>query len=478
MNPKTFFVSTFVVLLLICGWTPLAQALEPAINVHVAPQAIAMLSQILNFLGHQYIGAVTLPLPPVPINTIDFNANLTDMTVYNIQYTNLALTIVNNEGLQLDISGLTAHLNYTLDYHVTFPKQDGKYNGDAFINGTSVILLISVTQVSGVPLIQIPSSELDIGYIDLGLTGSLESFTQFLEPVIEKLLDNVFEQQIVPTLNAQLANMTSSLSMVHYLDPMNLTVIDLSLTANPTFSSTAGIVVPLYANIHPTAGPVCPYNTPNLASTYNREFEAFVGQSVLDCLLWASVQSNLSNILINELISEHLDLHNRMGFGVFMTDGIGTVQPQGMTVGVSLLLGIDRLTLTPERWITIGLNESLTVMLSLNQTGNGLVLYPLLEATQTKLNVVYTAPDMWPEYLDQINQTNFMKDSYMITTAINTMVLPKINAKLAAGIALPNQTAIFSQPELLFFSGYIYMGFNLAFGGLSQWLGVEIPNFA
>ena len=52
-----------------------------------------------------------------------------------------------------------------------------------------------------------------------------------------------------------------------------------------------------------------------------------------------------------------------MGFGVMMTDGIGTIQPSGLTVGVSLLLGIDRLTLTPERWITIGLNESLCVII-------------------------------------------------------------------------------------------------------------------
>lgn len=473
MNPKTLLLSTIVVFVLICGCTLSVQALEPAINVHVTPQAVAMVGQLLNLIGHSLISNVVLPLPPVPISTVDFSANLTDMTLYNIQYTNIALTIVNNQGIQVDVTGVTGHLNYTLDYHINFPKQTGSYNGDAYINGTSAVLLVTVTEVSGVPLVQIPSSELDVGYIDLGLTGTLESLTQFLEPVIEKLLDTVFEQQIVPQLNAQFLNMSQTISMVHFIDPMNLTVIDLSLTSNPTFSSTAGIGVSLYANIHPTAGPECSYSTPNLQTSYNREFEAFVGQSVLDCFLWASVQSNLSNIMINQLIAENLDLHDRMGFGVMMTDGIGTIQPSGLTVGVSLLLGIDRLTLTPERWITIGLNESLSVMLSLNQSGSGLVLYPVLEATQTKFNVVYTAPDMWDSWLDQINQTNFMKDSFMITTAINTMVLPKINAKLASGIALPAATSILAQPELLFFSGYVYVGFNLGLGEHS--VGVDMP---
>jgi len=290
---------------------------QSGIQLSMTQEGLDTLEKIVSPFVLGYLSAkepIVLPDQTIPIPALG-NINITDLSVFALNYQNLDLEYVDN-GVQATMSGLAFHLSYDAIFNII--GFSNSLAGNATINNTDVIIVFNVTSEQGKPQISILDNKLLIGTLDTGLTGLLGFVASALEFAIKDILDDEIpsfvDESIVPELNGILAN----LSMTTYLDANNLTVLDYSLAESPYVHENA-LVVNIKGDIHPSNETSCSLTPNPFEKVVNRSIQLLVNEYVIDCALLAFQSTGVLSQIINQQLQNKLTFDGHILSVFFLT---------------------------------------------------------------------------------------------------------------------------------------------------------------
>jgi len=427
----------------------------PGIQANLTATGLNQLEAAIQPIVQIFLNGKSFPLAPIINSKFGVSLNFTNIQLYDLNFGGLTMDMINGQGIQMTLQGLTGHMSYNLSYEIEVSFLSGTTFAVANLNETDVVLLFSFKDNGkGIPVITVPSMTVDIGYINLGLA---EFLTYYAQPVVDTILDEVIPPIVKPILDSTIAGKLADVTMTMFLDPWNKTMIDFGFLGDPVITGSYALFN-LKGSIHPVQD-TCPTNITQMAPIADRPICFYLSTVLVDCLIYSFQKTGVLNQLVAQEVGKYVPLDNRVNLSFNFTNTNNTVDvvPSNIIAHLELDFGVDRLLPTQERMVTMDIQLRTQVQLSFNPANVSLV--GAVKYLTTAFKLMQFSKDLPDDYKKEINQTNFGVLSQEADMFINKTVLPQLNGMLAKGFQIPEFAAQFlSQPELLIEKGYLYFG--------------------
>jgi hypothetical protein len=384
------------------------------------------------------------------------------MEVYNINWTRFDLDILEKQGLQVTLQGLSFKLDYNLYYDALRLKGDKQLT--ATLGNAEIQLEITITQQQGRPSIVVTKNDLTIHDLDLGLSGALGVIAYVLGPVLREVLDLVIPRDVTPVLNLQLQLFTHNLTMQAALPHSDgLVLLDYSFVNDPIFASNE-VTVSIKADIHASNATSCSRQPGSMPDAENRNVKIYVSDVVFSCLVSSYERSGALTSVVSSYITQEIPLASGMTFDVRFGESSLSVAPDGISFYNEIFIDVDRTVTDPEVFLTLASNITIQVALSMYSNGSGVYLYPYIRVAQLQgFHVVAFAADLPELYKQEILNSDWSLLTKKADAFLTANVIGPLNQQLAAGVQLPSIASKYLvQPELKLNSSYIFLGTDLA----------------
>jgi len=361
--------------------------------------------------------------------------NLSNMAVEDSIHTSFSFSIIEGQGISFTLGGLGGTFAYCVIFYVEGIGISGDFCGKALFNESTFSSNIIFTADSqGNPKIEFDSVVVDIRNFDPGLTGLIEDVAYVLSPLLEQILDYELSETLPDLINNQIVQYLSTISTKIFLDPKNLSVLDVGLQGNPVFSS-GGIIINLKGDAYAVnLRSTCPYNASDLPNIEDKSFKAYISNYIFRCSLLALEESGAANEMVEVLIKQYIHLDERLSIGFNFTEGsyIDLNPPGGISLFISLIFWVDRtMNNVKTPLISIPANISLKLQFKIN-FGENITTVFQISNINTTFEQPETGPNFPPLFLQQIKNTNFSQLSIQANEFISK-IIPEINAKLKTG---------------------------------------------
>jgi len=249
-------------------------------------------------------------------------------------------------------------------------------------------------------------------------------------------------------------------------------IFDYSLLENPIFTTNL-MTIDFKGDVHSNVDSTCPISPYPMQSSSERNAQLYISNTILMCLLMEYEHSGNLNYMVNELLSSFLPLGDRMILDVDLDQAMLAITEQGISFFTGLKVDFNRTAVSPEVFLSLDVNITIEISISLQQQAPNLFVVPQVTKFQVfNMGVDHMADDMPKIYQQEINNTNFT----VLVEEANDFIrktVPGINQKLASGFQIPLIVSQFLlNPEMKMMSGYIYLGTDL--GNNQKKIGLNV----